>query len=271
MRSVRVGSSDPAVQRAAGGERSAGPAAVGYAPAPQNHVDPFVLHRSERTAPPAVQRAIAQDPPALVAPILAARATPAGPKPITSSQRMSASAGPSTPTGSTDSRVREAAMQRSGPGGPVGRLRKPEPVQRRSSGAGLLSTGAVAVAAGPAPEVTGGSIVFHPPDRPPPERGASARPAPDRIASARPAPNVQRAGPTASAAAQPDPTAASPVGAPVGVTRGRASRPSGSASAALDAAALDQLAGRLYDPLLSRLRAELWADRERAGLLADTW
>jgi hypothetical protein len=243
---------------------AAGPAAVGYAPAPQRQVDLFVLHRSEATAPPAVQRALTPDRPALVAPILADRAPPAGPKPITGSEPRSASAGPSTRTGSTDSRRREAAVQRSGPGGPVGGLRKPAPVQRRSTGAGLLPAGAVAVAAGQAREVTGGSIVFHPPDRSAPVRTASAPP------------NVQRANPVPPPLAPPPPAppdsiTPSVVAAPAGMTRDRASRPSGSAPAVLDAKALDQLAGRLYDPLLSRLRAELWSDRERAGLLADTW
>jgi hypothetical protein len=34
---------------------------------------------------------------------------------------------------------------------------------------------------------------------------------------------------------------------------------------------LDELARRLYDPLTARLRAELWLDRERAGLVTDRW
>jgi hypothetical protein len=248
MRSVSVGSPDPAVQRAAAGERPAGAAAVGYAPAPQTQVDLFVLHRSETTAPPAVQRALTPDRPALVAPILADRAPPAGPGPISSSEPRSASAGPSTRTGSTDSRRREAAVQRSGLGGPVGGLRKPAPVQRRSTGAGLLPAGAVAVAA--ACRVTSSA-------------------APVRTASV--PPNVQRANPAPAPPAPPDSAAPSVIGAPADTSRDWASRPSGSAPAVLDAKALDQLAGRLYDPLLSRLRAELWSDRERAGLLADTW
>ena len=33
---------------------------------------------------------------------------------------------------------------------------------------------------------------------------------------------------------------------------------------------VDELARRLYDPLAARLRAELWLDRERAGLVADS-
>jgi hypothetical protein len=145
--------------------------------------------------------------------------------------------------------------------------------QRHKAGAGLSAAGAAAVAAGPAREVAGGSIVFHPPDRPAPPRSAPSRPAPARTASERPTPNVQRAGPTPAAMAQPDAAPASPVGVPAMLTGDRAARPAGSVRrpAALDAAELDRLAGRLYDPLLSRLRAELWSDRERAGLLADTW
>ena len=34
-------------------------------------------------------------------------------------------------------------------------------------------------------------------------------------------------------------------------------------------AELEELARRIYEPLSSRLRAELWTDRERAGLLTD--
>lgn len=32
---------------------------------------------------------------------------------------------------------------------------------------------------------------------------------------------------------------------------------------------LDELAERLYEPLSARLRAELWLDRERSGLMVD--
>jgi hypothetical protein len=32
---------------------------------------------------------------------------------------------------------------------------------------------------------------------------------------------------------------------------------------------LDELARRLYEPLSARIRAELWLDRERAGLLTE--
>ena len=32
---------------------------------------------------------------------------------------------------------------------------------------------------------------------------------------------------------------------------------------------LDEMARRLFEPLSARLRAELWLDRERAGLIAD--
>lgn len=32
---------------------------------------------------------------------------------------------------------------------------------------------------------------------------------------------------------------------------------------------VDQLLDKLYDPLVARLRAELWLDRERAGMLMD--
>jgi hypothetical protein len=32
---------------------------------------------------------------------------------------------------------------------------------------------------------------------------------------------------------------------------------------------LDEMARRLYEPLTARLRAELWLDRERAGVTSD--
>jgi hypothetical protein len=35
------------------------------------------------------------------------------------------------------------------------------------------------------------------------------------------------------------------------------------------AADLDELARRLFEPLSARIRAELWLDRERAGLMTD--
>ena len=40
-------------------------------------------------------------------------------------------------------------------------------------------------------------------------------------------------------------------------------------SAPLGGAELEEMARRLYEPLSSRLRAELWQDRERSGLLTD--
>ena len=41
------------------------------------------------------------------------------------------------------------------------------------------------------------------------------------------------------------------------------------APAAAAPADLDEMARRLYDPLMARLRAELWLDRERAGVFGD--
>jgi len=46
--------------------------------------------------------------------------------------------------------------------------------------------------------------------------------------------------------------------------------PAGAAGAtAPSGAELDEMARRLYEPLTARLRAELWQDRERSGLLTD--
>jgi hypothetical protein len=41
------------------------------------------------------------------------------------------------------------------------------------------------------------------------------------------------------------------------------------AAAETKPADLDELARRLYEPLTARLRAELWLDRERAGVMSD--
>lgn len=41
------------------------------------------------------------------------------------------------------------------------------------------------------------------------------------------------------------------------------------AAATPTAEQLEEMARRLYEPMASRIRAELWQDRERAGLLTD--
>jgi hypothetical protein len=63
----------------------------------------------------------------------------------------------------------------------------------------------------------------------------------------------------APAPAAPAPTAPAPAGAAGG--------PAG--AAAPSGADLDEMARRLYEPLSAKLRAELWQDRERSGLLTD--
>jgi hypothetical protein len=45
--------------------------------------------------------------------------------------------------------------------------------------------------------------------------------------------------------------------------------PSVAAPSHATASDLDELARRLYEPLSARLRAELWLDRERAGLVTE--
>jgi len=45
-----------------------------------------------------------------------------------------------------------------------------------------------------------------------------------------------------------------------------AATPAGAATPPTD---LDEMARRLYEPLSARLRAELWLDRERAGVMSD--
>ena len=61
-----------------------------------------------------------------------------------------------------------------------------------------------------------------------------------------------------------DPPAAAPAAAPSAAPAG----PAGPA-APMSGAELEEMARRLYEPLSARLRAELWQDRERSGLLTD--
>jgi hypothetical protein len=72
--------------------------------------------------------------------------------------------------------------------------------------------------------------------------------------------------PTAAAAAEPPAATAAPppAAAPAAVAAGASAAPAGPS-----AADLDEMARRLYEPLSARLRAELWLDRERAGLVTD--
>jgi hypothetical protein len=66
--------------------------------------------------------------------------------------------------------------------------------------------------------------------------------------------------PVQAAAASADPAAAPAPAAPA---------PAGAAPGGPSGAELEEMARRLYEPLSSRLRAELWQDRERSGLLTD--
>jgi hypothetical protein len=70
-------------------------------------------------------------------------------------------------------------------------------------------------------------------------------------------PVVQRAAETPSAAT---PAAASVAGAAPAAAAGHGG-----------GGDVDELVNRLYDPLAARLRAELWLDRERAGVLMDLY
>jgi hypothetical protein len=87
------------------------------------------------------------------------------------------------------------------------------------------------------------------------------------IAAAQAAPDdepaVQRSAETEIQLAAADPAPA-PTAAPTAAAPGGA--PSAGGPAGAD---LDEMARRLYEPLSARLRAELWQDRERSGLLTD--
>jgi hypothetical protein len=71
--------------------------------------------------------------------------------------------------------------------------------------------------------------------------------------------------PTAAPAAQPPVETAAPPPA-AAATAGPGGAPPTAGAAAAD---LDEMARRLFEPLSARLRAELWLDRERAGLVTD--
>ena len=51
----------------------------------------------------------------------------------------------------------------------------------------------------------------------------------------------------------------------------QADAPGGGAATAGSASEVDELARKLYDPLMLRLRAELLVERERRGLRTDAW
>jgi hypothetical protein len=73
----------------------------------------------------------------------------------------------------------------------------------------------------------------------------------------------QPAEPTAALTVPPGETAAPPAAA------APAAAPGAPATAGVAAAQLDEMARQLFEPLSARLRAELWLDRERAGLVTD--
>lgn len=96
---------------------------------------------------------------------------------------------------------------------------------------------------GPSYDATTNTITFAPPS----VQRETTESAPE------PAPVVDSEPPaTAAPAAAPTLTAAPALGAPAAATPD-----------------VDELVNRLYDPLAARLRAELWLDRERAGVLMD--
>ena len=67
-----------------------------------------------------------------------------------------------------------------------------------------------------------------------------------------------------TAAAPSEPASEPPPGAGVECGPGPCPAPAGAPPTDLD-----EMARRLYEPLSARLRAELWLDRERAGVMSD--
>jgi hypothetical protein len=109
----------------------------------------------------------------------------------------------------------------------------------------LIDPTTTAVSSGEATFEEVGGIVFHPPAAEPPLVAGSTTP---------PTPSpVQRA--------QAEPVASAPT---TQSERAEAASPGGQPPQDLD-----ELAGRLYERIRHRLKAELRLDRERAGLLTD--
>jgi len=84
--------------------------------------------------------------------------------------------------------------------------------------------------------------------------------------------SVQRAVDTAAITTEPAPAPTpepSPAPAADGASSAAPAAPPAAAAPAPGGADLDEMARRLFDPLSARLKAELWLDRERAGLVAD--
>jgi hypothetical protein len=83
-----------------------------------------------------------------------------------------------------------------------------------------------------------------------------------------PAAEVQREVDTTTPAATDLAVDAAP--APISVAAPTSPAPSAATTAGPAAGVdLEEMARRLFDPLSARLRAELWLDRERAGLVTD--
>jgi hypothetical protein len=81
---------------------------------------------------------------------------------------------------------------------------------------------------------------------------------------------VQREAVAAPAAAEPHVQAVTgDTGATAAAVTGGAPGSAGAAGPAGSGGNLDEMARRLYEPLVARLREELWLDRERAGLMND--
>lgn len=73
------------------------------------------------------------------------------------------------------------------------------------------------------------------------------------------------------AATPPQMTAAPPEASAAAPEAGGASAAAPAAQAAAAGQEPEELLKKLYDPLVRRLKAELWLDRERRGALTDRW
>jgi hypothetical protein len=104
-----------------------------------------------------------------------------------------------------------------------------------------------------------------PPAQPPPIRTMSLQQMFEPVQETSPGPGPSAPAADASAPVQREPAPGGPAAATATSTT-----PSGPVAAgAAGSVNTDELATRLYEPLVARIKAELWLDRERAGVLTD--
>lgn len=240
------------------------------------------VQRIAQPAPPATTGTLPPARHAVVAPLLGHRQPLREPEPVflaqpgpVPAQAAVVSAAPGragTGPGPAPGAVQRSAVGYPAASGAAGRAPglavAPAAAPGRELTPGLADPGAIAVAGGIAHRDPDGSVVFDlRPSLVLPDQAVSAADGQPDAASRTPA-AVQRqeaAGPADSSEAAAD---AAPSPAPM-VQPATPATPAAPAAPGPASPPLDELARQLFGPLAARLKAELWLDRERAGLLTD--